>query len=105
MDIQDFCEKGITGNRYINNPGYAILCCIVSTYVKDAYHWYYRDQFKYISSEELRQGPIYHDDLYELLSLLGYEMTKEERMWRDGTHPAYEQKTVKDFGCVEREDL
>ena len=103
LDLRDFCEKGIVTNRYVNNPGYAILCCIVSTYVKDAYHWHYRDQFKYTSAEELCQGPIYHDDLYELLTLMGYVQTEEERMWRDGTHPAYIQKTVKDFEGVEGE--
>lgn len=30
------------------------------------------------------------DNLYDMLELLGYEMSDEEKQWRDGTHPLYE---------------
>jgi len=38
------------------------------------------------------EGSKMLDCLYELLIKLGYEMSVEEKQWRDGTHPFYIQK-------------
>ena len=61
-----------------------LLLCICSKY-EDKYEYYYSNvTYEHIGSDIL-------DKLYEILETVGYQMSEEEKAFKDGTHKLFEE--------------
>lgn len=90
VDLETLVTGGLMHNPYGSNPGFLLLAQIVSCDLRNGYHFANKVDMKVkFKGSDILARPADLDDLYSILLALGYEMTDEEKQWRDGTHPAY----------------
>lgn len=99
IDVNAMLQGSILTNQYVSSPGYLMLLQFVMYPMTGCYHYYrsYTRTIEHLTADSLRGGFFAANDLYDILIAMGYEMTAEERQWRDGTHPAYVNKPLEAF--------